>query len=635
MPLRLQATAVWGTPRRRLLARARMLLPAIHAVGDRLSTASESDLQSLGRSLQYRVRSGTRYWELVPEAFALVRETSRRSIGMAHYDVQLIGGMLLLDRTVAEMETGEGKTLTAALPLYLRALDGRGAHLATANEYLAQRDAELLRPVYARLGLTVGTVKFGLDDRARRRQYGCDIAYGTAHEFGFDFLRDRLRLGETTGGLLGEQGSQPVQRDLHFMLVDEADSLLIDESRTPLIISGQVGKLDPRDSERIRWAARMSSRFLADRDYLRRDDRRVVELTWDGDRLVHLLPKPPALDFVGLFQLRETAERAIAAEIYYHRGVQYLVSRGEIKIIDENTGRVAEGRRWQRGLHQAIEAKEGLEISSETSSQAQITTQDFFRLYRHLSGMTGTASTSTGELRHVFDLRVVPVPTHRPVQRRAFPPRIFVTEEAKWAAVVEEVAEMHRGGRPVLIGTRSIHKSERLSACLHSAGIKHFVLNAQHPEREAAIVAAAGQAGCVTVATNMAGRGTDIKLGTGVAEAGGLHVICTELHDSPRVDRQLIGRCGRQGDPGSYREFLSLEDEVFAVAYGEASASRMNRLSQLSEQQLAGRIGAFRRAQRKVERRQYRQRCSLLHYTQQRLPILREMGLNPYLTIAD
>ncbi len=610
-------------------------------MGETLRDASDGDLQTLGRSLKYRVRCGVPFQELIPEAFALIREVSRRSLGMAHYDVQLIGGILLLDRCVAEMETGEGKTLTAALPLYLQALHGKGAHLATANDYLAERDAALLRPVYNRLGLTVGVVKNADAPTLRRRQYACDITYGTAREFGFDFLRDCLQQQTcvpvtTATGSIAESGtSKPlVMRGTHSILVDEADSLLIDEARTPLIIAGQ-GETSRTVNACVRWAALASSQFVLETDCYCEDPRRYLELTWAGEHRLRSLPKPAALDGVNIRQLREYVERALTANRYYQRMVQYLVRQGKIEIIDENTGRIAEGRRWQNGLHEAIEAREGLEISAATFSQARVTVQEFFRRYEHLAGMTGTAASSSTEMRLVYKLQVVPVPTHRPVRRVEDPLRVFATEDAKWAAVVDEVIRVHHLKRPILIGTRSIRQSSRLSEMLHSAGIEHSVLNAQHPESEARVVETAGQSGSVTVATNMAGRGTDIKLGPGVAELGGLHVICTELHDSPRIDRQLIGRCARQGDPGSFRKFLSLEDEIIATAYGKDRDFWFSRYQKLSPAELDRLSHLFRRAQYRVERRYYRDRCALLYQTEHQVRTIREMGLNPYVNVPE
>lgn len=639
--LQLRSVAALGGPTQRRIARARLLLPKIHAVGETLRGASEPDLQTLGRSLKYRVRCGVPFRDLIPDAFALIREVSRRCLGMAHYDVQLLGGILLLDQCVAEMETGEGKTLTAALPLYLQALHGKGAHLATANDYLAQRDAALLRPVYNRVGLTVGVVKTADDTSVRRRQYACDITYGTAREFGFDFLRDCLQqqafvpVGTAAGSVAEPRNSNPaVMRGTHSMLVDEADSLLIDEARTPLIIAGQ-GETSRTVNACIRWAALASSQFVLETDCYCEDPRRYLELTWAGEHRLRSLPKPAAMDGVNIRQLREYVERALTANRYYQRMVQYLVRRGKVEIIDENTGRIAEGRRWQNGLHEAIEAKEGLEISGATYSQARITVQEFFRRYEHLSGMTGTAASSATELRLVYKLQVVPVPTHRPVLRMEEPLRIFATENAKWAAVVDEVVRVHALKRPVLIGTRSIKQSSHLSELLRSAGIDHSVLNAQHPEHEAQVVKTAGQPGSVTVATNMAGRGTDIKLGPGVAELGGLHVICSELHDSPRIDRQLIGRCARQGDPGSFRKFLSLEDEIIATAYGEDRDYWLSRYQKLAPGDLNRWPPVFRRAQQRVERRHYRDRCDLLYLTEHQVRMIREMGLNPYVNVPE
>ncbi len=457
---------------------------------------------------------------------------------MRHFDVQMLGGIAMHNRSIAEMQTGEGKTLTATLPLYLAALEGKGAHLATVNDYLARRDADWMRPLYESLGITVGVVETQMNQNQRRKAYDCDITYGTAKEFGFDFLRDRLllrRIGEGQtdflGGMLGMNadggGEQPVQRTPYFVLVDEADSILIDEARTPLIISALPSEAQLIAVECYKWAASgrrpSSSRTNTTNTTTRR---KSVELTAEGRRLVRMLPKPDEMHAVGMFSIYEYIERAIKVEREFFRDRQYVVRDGEIVIVDEFTGRAAEGRKWRAGLHQAVEAAEDdVEVTAEAGQAARITVQDYFLLYPHLAGMTGTGITSAGELRKIYKLRVLHIPTNRPAIRERWPDRVFGTEDEKWHAIVDEVCELHASGRPILIGTRSIDKSEILSRMLKQKGIRHDVLNANHIEEEAEIVAKAGHTGRVTVSTNMAGRGTDIKLGEGVTELGGLHVI--------------------------------------------------------------------------------------------------------------
>jgi preprotein translocase subunit SecA len=598
----------------------------------------------LAQIASYRAKSGEPLAKLLPEAYALVREASRRTIGQRHYDVQIIGGMALFHGCIAEMETGEGKTLTATLPLYIHALAGKGAHLATVNDYLAERDANLMRPVYELLGLTVGTILTKDTSKDRRKAYACDITYGTAKEFGFDFLRDRLllrRMGVTQASIFGEvtqldpTGEQPVQRGAHFALVDEADSILIDEARTPLIIGSLGDKAIEKIVATYRWAAEMSHRFSEDDHFEYEHDDKKVELTAAGRQLVRALPKPDILGLVGLIDLYQYIERAIKVDRDFLLDRQYVVKEGEIVIVDENTGRLAEGRKWRDGIHQAIEAKEKIEVTVPTGQAARITVQDLFLRYQFLAGMTGTAMTASREFRKVYKKTVIPVPTNRPCQRQRLPERVFAHAEDKWNAIVEETVELHRQGRPVLIGTRSIDKSVILSKLLVQQEIEHKVLNAHEVAAEAEIVARAGQRGKVTVATNMAGRGTDIKLEAGIAELGGLHVICTELHDSARIDRQLIGRCGRQGDPGTVRQYMSLDDDVIRTGFGPATAEKMTTLGQTAGAQPQKYLGLLQRAQRKVERRHLRDRFVLLYHEKERKKMQREMGQDPYLDTPD
>jgi len=603
-------------------------------------------LKKTSLSLRYRARSGEPLDRLLVEAFALVREAGRRRLNMRHFDVQLLGGAAVHHNSIVEMQTGEGKTLTATLPLYLAALEGKGAHLATVNDYLAQRDADQMRPVYEALGMKVGCIQSQMQQVDRAKQYACDITYGTANEMGFDFLRDRLlkrRISEGQrdlfGAMLGRAGSgseDPVQGELHFMLVDEADSILIDEARTPLIISALPGEDEKLEAEAYYWAAKNIGEFTEGEHFDYDHKEKSVELTLPGRRKVRELKKPEAMDRMPLATIYEHIERAIKVdrEMIFDR--QYVVRDGEIVIVDEFTGRLGEGRKWRAGIHQAVEAKQGVEITFATNQAARITVQDFFLRYNRLAGMTGTAATSAGELYKIYKCRVRPVPTNRPPIRQKLPTLVFGTAADKWHAIIDDILEQHALGRPVLVGTRSIDKSELLSRLLTERGIEHAVLNARHVEQEAEIVSNAGQIGKVTVATNMAGRGTDIRLGEGVMAIGGLHVICSELHEAQRIDRQLIGRCGRQGDPGTYRQFLALDDEIIETAFGPKKADALKeRGIQLAGQgPISGFEATIYKAQRKVERRHFRDRKVLLYHEKERQKMQRQMSQDPYLDTA-
>jgi preprotein translocase subunit SecA len=543
--------------------------------------------------------------------------------------------------SVAEMQTGEGKTLTATLVLYLGALTGKGAHLATANDYLARRDAEWMGPIYQALGLSVGVIEARMPPEARRAAYACDITYGTAKEFGFDFLRDRLLLRgqregqvDLIGQMLGGQhdaAAQVVQRGQHFIVVDEADSLLIDEARTPLIIGALPGAQAKIAAACFVWAAQVAPQFADGSHYVYKHKEKTVELTAGGRQLARALPKPPAMNPVGMVSIYEYVERAIKVLRDFRRDREYVVRGGEVIIVDEFTGRLGEGRKWRTGIHQAVEAKEGLKVTVDAGHAAQITVQELFARYERIAGMTGTAVSSGRELRKVYKLRVVPIPTNRPSIRERWPTLVFGTADEKWAYLVEEVRRVHEQGRPVLIGTRSIDKSEHLSKLLSAEGVAHQVLNAKNLAAEAEIVKSAGAEGRVTVATNMAGRGTDIKLGAGVAELGGLHVICTEMHDAARIDRQLIGRCGRQGDPGTYRQYLALDDDILSVGFGPKTAAGYKAAGAKAEGPLPRYEKLFRQAQRRVERRHFRDRRKLMYFVKQRKKMLTQMGQDPYL----
>ncbi len=631
------------------LARWASVRDRVGALEPRVQTLSDYDLRKESLSLRYRARSGETLQHLLPTAFAIVREAGRRTLEMRHFDVQILGGIAIFHRSIVEMQTGEGKTLTATLPLYLHALLGKGALLATVNDYLARRDAELMGPVYRALGMKVGIIQEKMSTDERREAYRCDITYGTAKEFGFDFLRDRLLLRkiregqhDLLGGMLewteqrGQKAGdeQPVQREPYFALVDEADSILIDEASTPLVISAMPTDDEKMQVEAYKWAAETAGTFEEKTDYEYDHEKKTVELTRPGRLKARNSPKPAALDEVGLYHIYEHMQRAIKVAREFHLDRQYVVRDGEIVIVDEFTGRLGEGRKWRDGIHQAVEAKEGVDITIATGQAARITVQDFFLRFEHLAGMTGTAAASRGELRKIYRCNVIAVPTNRPPKRIRLATRVFGTESQKWEAIAAEVAEIHATGRPILIGTRTIDKSTILSDLLAEKGIEHRVLNANRIAEEAEIVANAGEAGRVTVSTNMAGRGTDIKLPDVVRDLGGLHVICTEMHESARIDRQLIGRCGRQGDPGTFRQYLALDDELLEKAFGPKRAKRYR---------AAGAGGGlfpscrrlFERAQRKVEVKSFRNRKIMLYYEKERKKTQRQMGQDPYLDAPD
>ncbi len=621
----------------------------IDALAPKMETLDDVALKRLGRSLSYRAKAGEPLDSLLVESFAATREAGRRRIGLRHYDVQLLAGSALVKGAIAEMQTGEGKTLVATLPLVLYALAGKGAHLATVNDYLARRDAEWMTPIFEALGLKMGIVESQMDFDARRAAYACDVTYGTAKEFGFDFLKDRLikrqldegsgDLGATlTGGSAGG-GTKLLQRPFWFVLVDEADNVLIDEARTPLIISSPPGEAQAATVSLYRFAAELAETLELDQDFEKEVEKQSCELLGRGRGRVRAAVRPAALGDSGLLDMYEAVERALRAKHFFTRDRQYVVRDGKIVIIDEFTGRAAEGRSWRDGLHQAVEAKESfgtgteeVEVTAGSGHAARITIQDLFARWPHLAGMTGTIATSAGELSRTYDVAVALVPTNKPAIRRRLQPAVCLDQADKFAQIVAEVAELHAIGRPVLIGTRSIDKSEELSELLSAAGLHHTVLNARHIEKEADIVAQAGQYGQITVSTNMAGRGTDIKLGEGVFDVGGLHVICTELHDSARIDRQLVGRCGRQGDPGTWRQYVSLNDDILVQGFGPVRAARIisglrRRLGANPESLLK----TFRRAQRRDEARHRRQRRILEYVERQRAESHIQMSQDPYL----
>jgi preprotein translocase subunit SecA len=621
-------------------------LTAVNALEESRKSLTDPQLRKETRSLQYRAKSGEPAESLLAETYSLVREAGRRALNMRHYDVQILGGTALFHGCIAEMQTGEGKTLTATLPLILHSVIGKGAHLATVNDYLAQRDAEWMKPIYDALGLSIGIVLTESQPDERRRAYNADVTYGTAKEFGFDFLRDRLLMrasGRSLNDFLGagsqdrwaSSGDQPVQRGMHFSLVDEADSILIDEARTPLII----GSLGDQAREIViatyRWAAQHAPKFILKEHYTIEEESRRIELNSKGRGFTRSLPREEDVRLASLLDLYEYIERAIRVHLDYHLDRQYVVRDGEIVIVDEFTGRLAEGRKWRDGIHQAVEAKEQIEVSVPTGQAARITVQDLFLRYKYLAGMTGTAASSAGELYKIYKTPVIQVPTNRPPRRERLEDRVYGTMLDKFAAIVEEVKSIHDQGRPVLIGTRSIDKSNILADLLRKAGMSVQVLNANEIEREAEIVAEAGKFGQITVATNMAGRGTDIKLQQSIRDIGGMFVICTELHDAARIDRQLIGRCGRQGDPGTYRQYLSLDDDILRNGLGTKTSDRLKAIGKASPGPFNRDAQLFGKAQRRVERKYFRQRMALLYHEKERTKIQREMGQDPYLDTAE
>jgi preprotein translocase subunit SecA len=633
----------FGLPSQRRLARAILQIDAIRSWESRFSGLADAELASLSARLRGRARGGESLDRLLPEAFGLVCVAAQRTLQLRPFDVQLVGGVILHQGAVAELATGEGKTLVAVAPVYLNALQARGVHVATVNDYLARRDTEWMGPVYQFLGMTVGALQQKMPDPERHSAYRCDITYGMASEFGFDFLRDRLKhyyggeqsrpfwqpwQKEKAGSTLRPAGQ--FQRGHHYAMVDEADSIFIDEARTPLIIAGPTRLASDDEKIVYLWADELARRMVRDVHFILDEKHLKVEMTDEGERLVRYSQPPRGQSVEAMDKLHDNVERAVQARHRYRRDQHYLVHDGKVVIIDEYTGRLQPDRQWRDGLHQAVEAKEGVPITIPSDHAAKITYQSYFKLYAKLAGMTGTAAENARELHRVYRTWVVPVPTNRPVRRELLPDRILPTETAKFAAVVAAVQRLHQGGRPVLIGTRSLEKSEILSRRLDEAGIPHQMLNARHHESEAQIVAGAGAAGKVTIATNMAGRGTDIKLGPGVAEQGGLHVIGTERHDARRIDRQLLGRGARQGDPGSGQFFLSLEDELLEGLGPDRQqelAQRGRKGGDFNAKEFAS---CFAKAQKGMEKRHRTQRIDLMHHEKLRQETLKELGADPY-----
>lgn len=613
-------------------------LSNIKTICQQYSEMTDDQLYDVALNLGFEARQSEKVAPLIDRGFALVKTMASRKLNMSHYDVQLMGGKAMCNGHVAEMRTGEGKTLTATLPMFIHSLAGRGALLATSNDYLAKRDAELMQPVYRALGKTIGVVQTDMSREQRRAAYGCDITYGTMKEFGFDFLRDHSATREQKQQSLyfGEHGSHElagsftVHRKPNFILIDEADSILIDDARTPLILSAAGdGSTHDQQTSLYQWSAKAAPEFVEDEDYWYDRERRKVDLTPEGMSLVRKIRKPADLAGVGLLEMYDFAERAIQVYRDYKIDKDYVIRDGEIVIVDESTGRISEGRRWSRGIHQAIEAKEGVEITMDTATQAKITVQSFVSRFPFLSGMTGTAHAARREFKKIYHMPVTVIPTNRRSQRQELPIKYAADEATKLQQIVDDVKVVHQQGRPILIGTRSIAKSEELSVQLKAAGIEHEVLNARQVEREADIVARAGEQGRVTVATNMAGRGTDIKISDEVKASGGLHVIGTEMHESSRIDQQLFGRCGRQGDPGTVQQYISAEDKLLESAFGQQSATRHRKFAKSRSKQHWIRL--FHRAQAKVENQHYRSRKSLMFSEKQLAKSQREMGLDPIL----
>lgn len=572
--------------------------------------------------------------EHVSHAFALVREVATRTLDMRHFHTQLIGGWVLLKGMVAEMETGEGKTLTATLAAGTAALAGIPVHVITVNDYLTARDAEWMSPVYQALGLKVGSIVHDMAPAARRAAYNCDVTYCTNKEITFDYLRDWIALEGRVHPLrlqaeylYGNEARvrRLVLRGLHFGIVDEADSVLIDEARTPLIISRSSGSRDERSfmEQAVEIAGRLERRV----DYRIEESSRKVELTGTGKARIRECALPLGPLWTGVVRREEIIRLALTALHLFRRDEEYLVQEGKVQIVDEFTGRVMPDRSYERGLHQLIEVKEGCEMTQRPETMARISYQRFFKRYLHLSGMTGTAREVRNELWTVYGLPVVRIPTVRAMRRKALPDRIFFKEKEKWEAVAEEIREMHRAGRPVLVGTRSVAASEKASVLLTDMGLAHQILNAKQDREEAGIISRAGELGAVTIATNMAGRGTDIRLGEGVEEKGGLHVILTERHEAGRIDRQLAGRCGRLGDPGSYEAILSLEDPLLKVGAKGPIRWLLSLLAR-SSAPLRTRLGrlAMLRAQKRVERLHFKIRKALLREDERRGDMLSFSG---------
>ncbi|HEK86793.1 MAG: preprotein translocase subunit SecA [Candidatus Saccharicenans sp.] len=636
-------TKIFGTKNERDLKKLQPYVAAINSLEPQISQLSDSELRAKTAEFKEKLRQGATLDDLLIEAFAVVREAARRTVRMRHFDVQLIGGLVLHQGKIAEMKTGEGKTLVATLPAYLNALEGKGVHIVTVNDYLAKRDAEWMGPIYKFLGLSVGVIQHDMNDAQRQIAYGCDITYGTNNEFGFDYLRDNMKF----------RLEDLVQREFNYAIVDEVDSILIDEARTPLIISGPT-----QESTQLYYKVDNFVRRLQKDKHLVLDEKtRTVALNENGVAEAEKYFGVPNLYDLNYMDLVHAINQSLKAHFLFKRDVDYMVKDGQVIIVDEFTGRLMPGRRYSDGLHQALEAKERVRVEEEYQTLASITFQNYFRMYKKLAGMTGTAATEAAEFQQIYNLDVVEIPTNKPLIRTEYPDVIYRTAREKWNAVVEEIIELNKIGRPVLVGTISIEKSEKLSEMLRKKGIKHVVLNAKYHELEAQIIAQAGRIGAVTIATNMAGRGVDILLGGNpeflakealkkagidpaqatpeqfnkayeealkvtslehekVVSLGGLHILGTERHESRRIDNQLRGRAGRQGDPGSSRFYLSLEDDLMRIFGSDRLSGLMARIGMAEgvpiQHPMVSR--AIERAQKQVEAQNFSIRKHLLEY---------------------
>ena len=596
-------TKIFGTRNDRYIKSLRPVVQKINALEPQMQELADTELAPTLASYKERVMNGESLNKILPEVFALVRETSLRILGMRHYDVQLMGGITLHQGKIAEMKTGEGKTLMATLPVVLNTLTGKGVHVVTVNDYLAKRDSEWMGKLYQALGLTCGVIVHGLSDEERQEAYNCDITYGTNNEFGFDYLRDNMKF----------YAKDMVQRGHNFAIVDEVDSILIDEARTPLIISGAA-----QESTNLYLQMNELTKYLKRDEHFTVDEKtRSALLTEDGVNKIEEILRIDNLFDPSSISLQHHVLQALRANHCYQRDVDYMVTADKkVVIIDEFTGRPMEGRRFGDGLHQALEAKEKVKIESENQTLASITYQNYFRMYEKLAGMTGTAQTEAVEFMEIYGLETITVPTNKPMIRKDYPDIIYRTQKEKFAAITNSIKELHQKGQPVLVGTISIETSEYLSGILKKMGIPHNVLNAKYLAEEAQIVAEAGQKGRVTIATNMAGRGTDIKLGEGVEELGGLHILGTERHESRRIDNQLRGRSGRQGDSGSSRFYLSLEDNLMRIFGSERISTLMQKLGMSEGEAIENKFvsKAIENAQKKVEARNFEIRKTLLDY---------------------
>ncbi len=593
---------IFGSANDRALQKLQLIVDKINTFEPFVEKLSDQELKNKTVEFKEQISKGKHIDEILPEAYAVVREASKRALGMRPFDVQLMGAIVLHQGKVAEMKTGEGKTLTATLPLYLNALTGKGAHLVTVNDYLARRDSENNRPLYEFLGLTVGVITHDMPDDQRKTEYQKDILYVTNNELGFDYLRDNMKF----------RYDDYVQRDLHFAIVDECDSILIDEARTPLIISGAA----QRSSDLYKVAQSVVYNLEKIKDYEVDEKARTVQLTEEGHDKVEQRLNIKNLYAIENINLLHHIMQALKANVLFRIDVDYVVRDGEVLIVDEFTGRILSGRRYSDGLHQAIEAKENVTIEQESQTLASITLQNFFRMYQKLAGMTGTAMTEAEEFQKIYNLDVVSIPTHRPMIRDDKNDLIFLSERAKFKAIVEDVKARHQKGQPVLIGTIAVEKSEVLSRVLSAEGIPHEVLNAKQHAREADIITLAGQPGHVTIATNMAGRGTDIKLNPDSVAAGGLYVLGTERHESRRIDNQLRGRSGRQGDPGESRFYISLEDELIRIFSGDSMKNYMQKAGMEEDEQIESTTVSklIEHSQEKVEKHNFEIRKHLIEY---------------------